>query len=886
MKTLSLDQFIKLSYLSIGSHKLASSFSRKVLKSFLLNSNYRTYNVSVKENVANGTVIFQAQATDEDSGNNSIITYTLLSSECDENFFVDALSGNVTVTGNLDHETRSEVILCIQATDGKFRTTTKLVITVMDVNEFSPVFNPQFYQRRISETALAGEPVIQVFATDKDSGMDSRIFYNITGGNVDGTFSIDPESGTIVLLNSLDYEKQKLYELHVQASDGKFSSAANVSIQVIDFNDNSPKFRQASFWFSVAENVTTGHLVGTVNASDKDSYDNANIHYSISSVGNYNKFVINSSTGDIFTASNLDTEAVENYVILVMANDTGNPPRISTTLVTITATDVNDNIPEFVQQNFTVNISEASVIGANIVCLSTTDPDSMRHSKITYLIANGNVNDTFKVTTEGVLVLQKQLDRETVQLYNLTIVAGNSGVTVPQSRVPANVIINIVDVNDNSPVFQKLNYSFTVPENVTERYPVGSVTASDRDSYDNAHISYSIPSLRDHDKFWINTSTGEIYTNGVLDFETADHYAILVEAHDSGHPPRIAVTLVNITITDVNDNSPEFVDRYLTVNVSEATTVGTQIVCLSTIDRDSMQHARTSFNISKGNINNTFSVTDEGVVILQRRLDWETISMYNLTIYAVDSNSSQLKSSRSAVVIIFVEDINDNRPVFTKNSYSAEMLENVPIGYTVIIVTANDKDKGSNGMVTYSLVESPWATDKLANNIFTVDDITGAITTSKKLKLDVPQVEYKFQVKASDQGIPTMESFTNVLVTVEDTNDSPPVFTDCPKTVLVEQTEVHSQMFRVSTTDADHGSNANVTYSIFDETFPENCASGNGVFRVRHNGSVYNTLELQEDCSYSINISATDGVEFDFCSVDVYVMARQGTNAGKTGKLY
>ena len=432
MKTLSLDQFIKLSYLSIGSHKLASSFSRKVLKSFLLNSNYRTYNVSVKENVANGTVIFQAKATDEDSGNNSIITYTLLSSECDENFFVDALSGNVTVTGNLDHETRSEVILCIQATDGKFRTTTKLVITVMDVNEFSPVFNPQFYQRRISETALVGEPVIQVFATDKDSGMDSRIFYNITGGNVDGTFSIDPESGTIVLLNSLDYEKQKLYELHVQASDGKFSSAANVSIQVIDFNDNSPKFRQASFWFSVAENVTTGHLVGTVNASDKDSYDNANIHYSISSVGNYNKFVINSSTGDIFTASNLDTEAVENYVILVMANDTGNPPRISTTLVTITATDVNDNIPEFVQQNFTVNISEASVIGANIVCLSTTDPDSMRHSKITYLIANGNVNDTFKVTTEGVLVLQKQLDRETVQLYNLTIVAGNSGVTVPQ----------------------------------------------------------------------------------------------------------------------------------------------------------------------------------------------------------------------------------------------------------------------------------------------------------------------------------------------------------------------------------------------------------------------------------------------------------------------
>ena len=756
----------------------------------------------------------------------------------------------------------------------------------MDINEFAPVFNPQFYQRRISETALVGEPVIQVFATDNDSAKNSSIFYNITGGNVDGTFSIDPENGTIVLLKSLDYETQKLYELHVQASDGEFNSGANVSIQVVDYNDNSPEFRQANFSFYVPENVTTGHLVGNVSAIDEDSYDNANIHYSISSVGNYNKFNINSSTGDIFTATKLDTETVENYVILVTANDTGNPSRISTTLVTITATDVNDNIPEFVQRNFTVNISEASVLGTNIVCLSTTDPDSMRHSETTYSITNGNVNDTFDVTAEGVVVLQKQLDRETVELYNLTIVAGNSGAIVPQSRVPAIVIINIVDVNDNSPVFQKLNYSFTVPENVTERYFVGSVTASDRDSYDNAHISYSIPSLRDHDKFGINTSTGEIYTNGVLDYETAENYAILVEAHDSGHPPRMAVALVNIAITDVNDNSPEFVDRYLQVNVSEASTVGTQIVCLPTTDRDSLQHARTSFNISKGNINDTFSVTDEGVVILQRHLDRETISIYNLTIDAADLNSSQLKSDKSAVVIIYVEDINDNHPVFTKNLYSAEMLENVPIGHTVINVTAHDKDKGSNGQVTYSLVESPWATDNLANNIFTVNDITGAISTLKKLKLNASQVEYKFQVKASDKGIPSLESFTNVLVTVEDTNDSPPVFTVCPEIRKVEQPEVGNEMFHVSTTDGDHGSNANVTYSILDEPFPENCASENGAFQIRHNGSIYSVMKLQAGCTYSINISATDGVEFDFCSVDVQVIPESDKGARKTGKLY
>ncbi|KAL9976385.1 hypothetical protein ACROYT_G013683 [Oculina patagonica] len=752
----------------------------------------RTLNVSVEENVANGTVIFQVKATDKDSGNNSVITYTLLSSECEEKFSVDASSGNVTVIGNLDRETRSEVTLCIQATDGKFRATTKLVITVMDVNEFAPVFNQQYYKRRLSETALVGEPVIQVFAKDKDSGQDSTIIYNITSGNVDDTFSIDAENGAIILQKPLDYETVKLYKLHVEASDGQFSSAANVSIQVVDYNDNSPKFSQPSFSFSVPENVSIGHVVGTVNASDKDSYHNADIHYSISSVGNYHKFSINSSTGDIFTVRNLDTETVKNYVILVEANDTGTPSRISTALVFITATDVNDNTPEFVQRIFTVNISEASVLGTNIVCLSTTDRDSKQHAKITYSIANGNVNDTFKVTAEGVVVLQKHLDRETVQLYNLTIFAEDSGAIVPQSRLPAIVIITVVDVNDNSPVFEQLNYSFSVPENVTANYFVGSVTARDRDSYEFAHISYSIPSLRDRDKFWINTSTGEIFTNETLDYETVRNYVILVEARDSGHPQRMAAALVKIVIMDVNDNSPEFVHRHFQVNISEASTLGTQIVCLSTIDRDSIQHAQISFQISKGNVNNTFSVTNEGVVVLQRHLDWEDVSTYNLTIDAVNINSNSLKSNKPATVIIYVEDINDNLPQFTRKSYSAKVLENVPIGHTVISVTAHDGDKGANGHVTYSLEESPWATDNLARDIFGVNTTSGAITTLKNIKLDAPQIEYKFQVKASDNGIPRLESFTNVLITVEDTNDSPPVFTFCPKIVQIRATQTRN----------------------------------------------------------------------------------------------
>ncbi|KAJ7394204.1 hypothetical protein OS493_000006 [Desmophyllum pertusum] len=242
----------------------------------------------------------------------------------------------------------------------------------------------------------------------------------------------------------------------------------------------------------------------------------------------------------------------------------------------------------------------------------------------------------------------------------------------------------------------------------------------------------------------------------------------------------------------------------------------------------------------RGNINNAFKVTDEGVVILQRYLDRETVSTYNLTIDAVNTNSYPLKSSKPAIVIIYVEDINDNLPHFNRNSYSAKVLENVPIGHIVINPTAQDKDSGSNGHVTYSLVDSPCDTDNVASEIFSINPTSGAITTSKKLKSSAPQVEYKFQVKASDNGIPSLESFTHVLITVEDANDSPPVFTVCNKLVTVQPCSPQTTLFSVSASDADHGSNANITYYIYEVTSTKTCYSENRVFLIDHDGVYQN----------------------------------------------
>lgn len=157
-------------------------------------------NISVKENVANGTCIYQVKAIDKDSGNNSRIKYTLLSGEYEENFVIDASSGNVSV----DRESRGDFTL--QATDGKFRSNMSLLITILDVNEFQPVFNPQYYKRNISEMASFGTPIIRVSATDEDSAENSIIHYKVISGNINGTFGISETNGTILLQKSLDYE--------------------------------------------------------------------------------------------------------------------------------------------------------------------------------------------------------------------------------------------------------------------------------------------------------------------------------------------------------------------------------------------------------------------------------------------------------------------------------------------------------------------------------------------------------------------------------------------------------------------------------------------------------------------------------------------------------
>ena len=190
-------------------------------------------------------------------------------------------------------------------------------------------------------------------------------------------------------------------------------------------------------------------------------------------------------------------------------------------------------------------------------------------------------------------------------------------------------------------------------------------------------------------------------------------------------------------------------------------------------DADSGNNSVITYTLLPGEYEGKFSIgKSSGNITVSGWLDRENMSQVILGIQATDG-----KFSTTTKLVINLEDVNDNAPYFTKSLYWANVPETIPIGRLIINVTAQDKDSCSNGHVTYSFVQGPNDTDTFGNGTFSINAISGAITSLKKIELDAPQIQYKFQVKATDNGNPILHSLANVEITVEDVNNNPPIFT-------------------------------------------------------------------------------------------------------------
>ncbi|XP_022800058.1 uncharacterized protein LOC111337931 isoform X2 [Stylophora pistillata] len=490
---------------------------------------------------------------------------------------------------------------------------------------------------------------------------------------------------------------------------------------------------------------------------------------------------------------------------------------------------------------------------------------------VSLVIVKGNTNGAFVLfpdVSQYRFSLRNQipLDHEAINVYHLTLKATNQG-TKKSNEV--NVTIHILDDNDNPPIFHNRTEKISVKENIANGTFIHQVKAIDKDSGNNAIIKYSLLSREYDDNFFIDALSGNVSINGNLNHESRNEFTLLIQATDGKF--RSNMTLL-ITILDVNEFQPVFYPQYSKINISEMASVGTLIIRVNATDKDSGKDARIHYKITSGNVNGTFSIIEtNGTILLQRSLDYEKRSGYQLLVEASDG-----KFNSTANVSIQVEDVNDNAPYFTKKLFTATILDDFPIGSVVMNVTALDNDSGSNGHVTYSLAENP--------HPFGIIPASGAIVTLRKLKLNASRVEYRLSVIASDNGIPSNQTCVNVLIIVEDANDSPPVFKGCGVNSIARSTKPGQHLFKVSASDADYGSNANITYFIDHGSSSEMCSSNSNMFQVDGNGTISNIKELEENILYNITICATDGVEFDRCTVALSVNLPEESTAG-AGKV-
>ncbi|XP_051890612.1 cadherin EGF LAG seven-pass G-type receptor 2-like isoform X2 [Pristis pectinata] len=696
-----------------------------------------------------------------------------------------------------------------------------------------PQFQPPIYQVSVPENMPPGTRVISVRAVDPDEGEAGRLEYSMDAlfdSRSNSLFVIEPATGLVTTAESLDRETKDTHVFRVTAVDHgtpRRTAMGTLTVTVSDSNDHDPLFEQQEYKESVRENLEIGYEVLTVRATDGDAPPNANILYQIlNSQGQNAVFEIDPRSGVMRTRGPVDRETVEYYQLLVEANDQGrNPgPRSSTATVHITVEDDNDNTPQFSEKRYVIQVLEDVAPNTKVLQVTASDRDKGNNAVVHYSIMSGNTRGQFYIDAQsGSIDVVSQLDYEMNKEYTLRIRAQDGG-RPPLSNITGLVTVQVVDVNDNAPIFVSTPFQSTVLENVPIGYSIIHVQAIDADSGNNSRLEYRLINTSPDFPFSINNNTGWIVVSSELDREMTDFYRFGVEARDQGSPPMSSSASISITVLDVNDNNPEFTQKLYQIRLNEDAAVGSSVVTVSAIDRDI--NSVVTYQISNGNTRNRFSITSQsggGLITLALPLDYKLERQYILTVTASDGTRFD-----TVQVFINVTDANTHRPVFQSSHYTVNINEDRPVGTTVVIISATDEDTGENARITYFMEDSIPQ--------FKIEPDLGAVTTLMDLDYE-DQVSYTLAITAKDNGIPQKSDTTYLEILVNDVNDNAPQFLrDHYQGSVYEDVPTFTSVLQISATDRDSGLNGRVFYTF------QGGDDGDGDFIIETTSGIVRTL--------------------------------------------
>lgn len=390
---------------------------------------------------------------------------------------------DLQVNGLLDREITSSYTLVIEALDGgipPLRGQMVVNITIVDINDNQPIFNQSRYFATVLENATIHTSVLQVYATDIDEASNGLVEYYINRrqSDKDQMFRIDSKTGLIVVNKPLDFETKELHELVIVAKDcgdQPLETTAFVTIKVIDINDNQPIidviFLSDDATPKISENAQPGEFVARISVNDPDSrtkYSNVNVSLS----GGEGHFGLTTRDNIIYlmiVSLPLDRESKANYTLDVVATDKGTPPLHASKTIYLQITDINDNAPEFEQPIYYANIMEVADPGTSVLQVNAVDKDEGNNSVVLYYLQDTPETHShwFQIDHHsGLITTQTHIDCETEPVPKLKVIARDNG--VPPLSATTTVLITVVDVNDNEPIFDQSFYNVSVSENETK----------------------------------------------------------------------------------------------------------------------------------------------------------------------------------------------------------------------------------------------------------------------------------------------------------------------------------------------------------------------------------------------------------------------------------
>ncbi|XP_041442377.1 cadherin EGF LAG seven-pass G-type receptor 1 isoform X2 [Xenopus laevis] len=717
----------------------------------------------------------------------------------------------------------------------------------------SPQFQLHNYQASVPENEPAGTRVTSLRAVDPDTGEAGRLEYFMEAlfdSRSNDYFEIDSETGTVSTSQPLDRETKDTHVLKVTATDfgsPRRSATTYLTVTVSDTNDHVPVFEQSEYRENIRENIEVGYEVMTIRATDGDALSNANMLYRLlgGTEGASAVFEIDPRSGIVRTRALVDREAITDYQLIVEANDQGKDPgpKSATATVYIYVEDENDNYPQFSEKRYVVQVPENISPNSQILQVQATDRDKGNNAIVYYSIVSGNIKGQFYIHSfTGNIDVIHPLDYEAIREYSLRIKAQDGG-RPPLSNTTGMVTVQVVDVNDNAPIFVSTPFQATVLENVPIGYSVVHIQANDADSGDNARIQYRLTDTPPNFPLVINNNTGWITVSLELDREAVELYTFGVEARDQGEPAMTSSASVTITVLDVNDNNPTFTEKAYHLRLNEDAAVGCSVLTLTAVDRD--VNSVVTYQITSGNTRNRFAITSQsggGLITLALPLDYKQERQYVLTVTASDGTRSD-----TVLVFINVTDANTHRPVFQSSHYTVSVSEDKPIGTSIVSISATDEDTGENARITYTMED----------NIpqFRIDPDTGTITTLIELDYE-DQASYTIAVTAKDNGIPQKSDTTYVEILILDANDNMPQFMrDRYVGSVFEDVPLSTSVLQVSATDRDSGLNGRVTYTFHGGS------DGDGDFYIEPTSGIIRTnakLDRENVPVYNLKAYAVD----------------------------